>query len=413
MTVPSLFRQPSYLYILIGQLVSELGATLGTLANSWLIYQATGSYTAVGGLWLLYFLPSLAVQLIAGPYLDRWEKKRVLVFCQWTRSMAFCLSFLCLLLWPEVQWPFYLISLINGLIQPLYVPASQSLLPSVVKKEQLLSATSYLDAVLRMAMICGPVLGGGIVAALEGTWSLVLVAAGFALSGLLLWNSPIHQEKKAEKSQSWVRMFLAGLRVFQEKPLLLWLGIFLAVVQFAVGITLVLTIPYIVDELHGSSLHVGIFQAGFPLGYLLGSLLVPYLSRYFRVKHVVMLGSIALGGATFIALGAVHNLYLAIFIEVIAGIAAPFFHVHSTNLYQLSVPSDLMGRVFSVRLLIMRMTMPLGVWLGGQWGESIGIRPLYISMGCLIVAVALLGIFLPYFRALSQSHETRLREAQQ
>jgi predicted MFS family arabinose efflux permease len=304
-----------------------------------------------------------------------------------------------------VHWPFYLTSLINGLIQPLYVPASQSLLPAIVKKEQLLQATSYLDAVLRTAMICGPVLGGVIVASLEGTWSLVLVAAGFALSGLLLLGSPIHQEKKADPTQSWVTMFLAGLRVFQEKPLLLWLGIFLAVVQFAVGITLVLTIPYMVDELHGSSLHVGIFKAGFPLGYLFGSLLVPQLSRHFRVKHGLMLGSIAIGGTTFIALGFVENLYLAVGIEVIAGLAAPFFHVHSTNLYQLSVPPELMGRVLSVRLLIMRMTMPLGVWLGSLLGESVGIRPLYVGMGLLIVAVALLGLFLPYFRTLSQTHE--------
>jgi MFS family permease len=405
LTAPPLYRHRPFLFILLGQLVSELGATLGTLASSWLIFHATGSYTAVGGLWLLYFLPSLAVQLIAGPYLDRWDKKRILVFCQWTRSVAYSLTFAFLLWWPEVHWPFYLTSLINGLIQPLYVPASQALLPTVVKKEQLLQATSYLDAILRMAMICGPVLGGVIVAALEGIGSLVLVAAGFALSGLLLLNSPIQQEKKADPSQTWVVMFLAGLRVFQEKPLLLWLGIFLAFVQFAVGITLVLTIPYIVDELGGSSLHVGIFQAGFPLGYLFGSLLVPYLSRYFRVKHVLMLSSIALGGATFVALGFVENLYLAIGIEVIAGLAMPFFQVHSTNLYQLSVPAELMGRVLSVRLLIMRMTMPLGVWLGGLLGEIVGIRPLYVGMGLLIVAVGLLGLFLPYFRSLSQNHE--------
>lgn len=404
MTTPPLLRQRPFLSILLGQLVSELGAALGTLATSWLIFQATGSYTAVGGLWLLYFLPSLVLQLIAGPYLDRWEKKRVLVFCQWMRGGAFCLSFAVLILWPEVQWPFYLTSLVNGLIQPLYVPASQSLLPSIVKKEELVSANATLDGVLRMAMIGGPVLGGAIVVALEGTWVLALVALSFWISGLLLLYSPIQSGEKKVEKQPWVTMFLAGLHVFREQPLLLWLGVFLAVVQFAVGITLVLTIPYVVDELSGTSLHVGLFQAGFPLGYLLGALLVPAFSAQYEKKHALMLGSIAIGGATFVALGFVQHVWVAIAIEVIAGIAAPFFHVHSTSLYQRSVPPDLMGRVLSVRLLIMRLTMPLGVWLGGQLGESLGIRPLYIGMGLLIVAIAFLGLFLPYFRAMQQSY---------
>ena len=136
----SVWRLRSYRLILFGQLISELGASLGTLASSWLIYQATGSEAAVGGMWLLYFLPSLALQLIIGPYLDRFDKKRVMVFSQWVRSGAFGLAVGAILIQPDALWPLYLISLINGLIQPLYVPASQSLLPSLVHSDSLVKA---------------------------------------------------------------------------------------------------------------------------------------------------------------------------------------------------------------------------------------------------------------------------------
>lgn len=395
MTTPLLRYRP-YLFLVLGQLISELGSALGTLATSWLIYQSTGSYTAVGGMWLLYFLPSLAVQLIAGPYLDRWEKKRVLIFAQWTRGAAFFVSCIVLLVQPDVHWPFYPTSLINGLVQPLYIAASQSLIPAVVRQEQLLQANAWLDAVLRVAMIAGPVLGGVIIATLPGELVLALVAAGFALSGGVLFCSAIRQEQTSGSAQPWVTMFREGLHVFRENPLLLRLAMYLAAVQFAVGITMVLTIPYVADELHGTSLHLGIFQAGFPVGYLLGSLLIPSVSRLFPQRSAIMLGSLAVGGASFVALGLVHNLYLAIIIEGIAGIAAPFFHVHSTSIYQQCVPPSLMGRVFSVRLLIMRITMPLGVWAGGVFGEILGIRPMYIFMGLLIVIVSALGFSLPF-----------------
>lgn len=386
----SVWRLRSYRLILFGQLISELGASLGTLASSWLIYQATGSEAAVGGMWLLYFLPSLALQLIIGPYLDRFDKKRVMVFSQWMRSCVFFLTFGVILIQPEALWPLYLISLINGLIQPLYVPASQALLPSIVKGESLVQANAYLDSALRIAMIAGPPLGGLLVAWIGGTAVIGLVSLGYALSGglLLLCQS---QAVEARQSQSWVAMFREGLAVFYEKPLLFWLSIYAALVQFAVGITLVLNLPYITGELLGSSFHFGLFLAGYPLGYLLGSLVVPRLSGRIE-QHILMLGSLAIGGATFIALGFTHNLWLAIVIEVVAGIFAPFFQVHSTSLYQRSVPSHLMGRVFSVRLLILRATMPLGVWVGGQLGDTVGIRPLFMGMGLLIVGASLFGL---------------------
>lgn len=350
-------------------------------------------------MWLTYFLPSLAVQLAAGPYLDRFNKKHVMVFSQVVRSAAFCFSFAVILVHPDALWAFYLTSLINGLVLPLYVPASQSLLPSVVKKEQLLQANAILDSFLRIAMISGPPLGGLFVTWFGGAQVLAMVAAGYAISGGLLLLCPHNPEVKQEKTASWGAMFLAGLRVFADKPLLLWLGLYLAVVQFAVGITLVLNLPYIVDELQGSSLHVGIFLAGYPFGYLFGSILVPQLLGS-RNIHFLMLGSLAISGATFIALGFTHNLWLAIGIEVVAGLAAPFFHIHSMSLYQLSVPQQLMGRVFSVRLLIIRITMPIGVWIGGEFGGQVGIRPLFIGMGASIVAASLLGVLLPVFRTI-------------
>lgn len=70
------------------------------------------------------------------------------------------------------------------------------------------------------------------------------------------------------------------------------------------------------------------------------------------------------------------------------------------SLYQLSVPPQLMGRVFSVRLLIVRITMPIGVWVGGEFGGQVGIRQLFIGMGASIVAASLLGVLIPVFRTI-------------
>ncbi|MED4572387.1 MFS transporter [Brevibacillus agri] len=392
----ALWKDRSYRYILLGQLTSELGASLGTLANSWIIYQVTGSQAAVGQMWLLYFVPSLVVQLLAGPYLDRYDKKRVMLFSQWMRSIAFGCSFAAIATTPGSLWPLYLTALVNGLVQPLYVPASQSLLPALIRKDQLLQANAYLDSALRIAMIAGPPLGGVLVASIGGDQVLALVAAGYALSGAFLLPCKNAPALPARVAESWFSMFKAGLAIFWEKPLLLYLSLYSALVQFAVGVTLVLNLPFVAGELHGTAFHVGLFLASYPFGYLFGTFLVPRL-RNGREQPLIMLGSLVAGGASFVTLGFTHMIELAILIEVLAGVAAPFFQLHSTRLYQLHVPPAMMGRVFSVRLLIVRTTMPAGIWLGGTLSDSVGIRPLYVAIGALIVVAAVGGITLQKF----------------
>ncbi|MFY0544559.1 MFS transporter [Brevibacillus sp. H7] len=402
-----LFRNPSFLAIWAGQAVSELGGSLGTVANGWLVFELTGSKAAVGGMWLVYFLPSLLVQLVSGPYLDRWNRKRVMMVSHWVRGAMFLLAFFLLSLPYTGTWPLYLVSLVNGLVQPLYVPASLAFLPSVLPKEQLTPANAALDGTLRLMMIVGPPVGGLFISLFGGHASLFAVALAYAFSGVLLH---LYQERAegepVPSKEPWAAQFMAGIGVFREQPTLLWLGIFLSFVQFAVGITMVLNLPYVVDDLQGTSFHYGLFMAGYPLGYFLGSLVVG--SWTIRVnRRRIMMGSLLLGGLSFVALSLTHQVWLAIMIEVAAGVVAPFFHVHSTSLYQRSVPNHLLGRVFSVRLLIIRITMPLGVWLGSQFGESLGVRPIYTAMGLLICTVSLLGMMLPYFRFLQEENNIK------
>lgn len=75
-----------------------------------------------------------------------------------------------------------------------------------------------------------------------------------------------------------------------------------------------------------------------------------------------------------------------------------FFGVHNITIFQQMVPNHLMGKVISVRLLIIRGAMPLGVIAASILSELWGIRPLYLFIGTIICTVSLLGIFLPYFK---------------
>jgi MFS family permease len=206
------------------------------------------------------------------------------------------------------------------------------------------------------------------------------------------------QEERTTKDirATWLEQFTEGIKYFFEERRIVWLGVFLGFVQFGVGVTMVINLPYITDILNGNYDDYGIFMAGFPFGYVIGSFFVSKVK--FNSRRVIMLGSLVIGGLTYVSLGVIKTIYLAFLVEVIAGVSMAFFNVHNTTINQQSVPNSLMGKVMSVRLVIIRGVMPLGVLVGGMVSEIWGVRPSYILIGTLISSAAIIGMILPYFK---------------
>lgn len=395
-----ILKNRSFLAVWLGNGASELGGAFGTFCNSILIFQLTGSGLALGSMWVLYYVPSLLVQLWIGPFIDRWSRKKILVFSQWMRASLFLLL-LGILFMNELEvWYIYGIQIVIGLITPLYVPANQALLPTLVSKEVLQQANAYLDGTMRLMSFLAPVLAGIIIEAAGVRETLIFTSLLLFTSGLTLCF--VSEEKDDVRFRvSWVAELKEGYSTFFHNPVLLWLGIFLGFVQFGVGVTLVTTLPYITSELKGSYAHYGYFMAGFPMGYIVGALIATKIPKVNLQR--LMLGALFMGGTTFIALYFINSIPLAILTESIGGIVMAIFSIHNLTLFQKIVANNQLGRVASVRLLLIRSFMLLGIISGGVLSEHWGIRPLYLFIGTVICAISLIGLFHPYFRFLNGS----------
>ncbi|MGD6874797.1 MFS transporter [Sutcliffiella horikoshii] len=389
-------RNRSFVYVWSGNVISELGGAFGTFCNSIMVYQLTGSTMALSSMWLLYFIPSLILQLFIGPFIDRWSRKWTMIFSQWTRAAVFVVP---LVAWSTGQlevWHIFVVQVVVGLITPLYVPANHAITPTIVAEDQLKEANSLLESSVRLMSFTAPLLGGLVIEYIGVNLTLIFVVATLGLSGGLLWFVKEPSPVRAVRS-TWWKEFGEGISFFFKQKIVVWLGFFLAFVQFGVGVTMVTTLPYITEELGGSYASYGYFMAGFPVGYILGALVVGRVT--FVSPRFVMLGALAIGGLTFVGLGLNESsLFVAIVLEVVAGVVMAVFSINNTVLCQRIIPNHLMGKIFSVRLFIIRGVMPLGVLVGGMLGEVWGVRPLYFLIGFMIAGVALVGMLLPYFR---------------
>lgn len=391
----TIFKNKSFTFIWIGNATSELGGAFGTFCNALLIYEITGSTLALGSMWLLYFIPSLILQLFIGPFIDRWSRKWIMICSLWSRGLIFLIPFGAFVTGQIEPWHIYTVQLIVGLITPLYVPANQAILPTIVEKEQLPRANAYVDGTVRLMTFMAPIIAGIVIEYIGITVTLLFVCVFLTLSGCLLLVVQEIRNIQTVRS-TWVEQFTEGIRYYFKQKTIVWLGIFLAFVQFGVGVTMVINLPYITNVLHGNYAIYGYFMASFPLGYVIGSLLVGKIT--YQSKRVLMLGSLVVGGLTFITLGFNEWIVLALITEAIGGIAMAFFNVHNTTICQQTVPNHLMGKVFSVRLIIIRGALPLGVLAGGTLSELWGVRPLYMMIGVIICTVSILGMLLPYFK---------------
>ena len=395
-----LTKNRSFLTVWIVNGASELGGAFGTFCNSILVYQLTGSGIALGSMWILYYVPSLLLQLVIGPFIDRWSKKKIMIFSQWTRTLLF-LIVLSLLFTNELEvWHIYGVQLVIGLITPLYVPANQAILPTLVSRDDLPHANAYIESTLRLMSFLAPILAGLVIEMTSVRSTLFLVSILMFSSGLALCLVSEMKDITGPRV-SWLVELKEGYTTFFRNPVLLWLGIFLGFVQFGVGVTLVTTLPYIISELKGSYAHYGYFMAGFPMGYIVGALIATKILKVNLQR--LMFGALCMGGTTFIALYFINSIPLAILTEAIGGMVMAIFSIHNLTLFQEIVANNQLGRVASVRLLLIRSFMLLGIVSGGLLSGVWGIRPLYLFIGTIICMSSLIGLIHPYFRFLNGS----------
>lgn len=360
------------------------------MANSWLVFHWTGTPAAIGTMWLFYFLPSLLVQWGVGPYLDRWNRPRFLAWCQWSRSVAFLLSLVCVIVQWQQPWVLYVVAAWTGTVQALYTPSTQALLPALVSGTSLIRANARIDAAFRLMNMVGPILGGWAVALAGVGMNLAGVVLFYALGGWILSGLPPVYGRESTDLPSWKKSIREGFQVFSRDSILLVLTGSLAAVQWAVAGLIVLGLPYVTEELGRGSLAYGWFLAGFSIGYLCGSMVVlRWKGR--QPLPGVMMGANMIGGATFVGLAWAPHLGWALVMEGLAGFCAPFFHVHCLRLFQTRVPSEVIGQVLSLRVLVMRLVMPLGTVAAGWMGSVWGIRFTLALTGGVVILASLAG----------------------
>jgi len=375
----------SFKALWIGEIVSEFGGAAGGIINGLLLYELTGSREWMGVLWLVYFIPSLILQGISAPFLNHVVKEKMLQNIQLIRAGAYILPLVGYLIGTDVGTILGLVILqcLLGLMQPIYASLSFSLLPEICKEKELVEANALLDGTIRLMSFIAP-----------GATSLLLLVSPihfiygfssvmFLVSFLALSRIPRSSKKKVATwtKKFWWAEMKEGYRTFFKYPNLFRLTILSSTVQFAVGATMVLSIPFIRGDLNGHSWEYAIFSGAFPVGYAVGMVLLTKLPKTYQTMYLGLIG----GGLSFVLLFFVNSVPIAWVCELFGGMVFPLFNAQSAAIFQREAPRDRLTQLSAVRLLFIRVTMPLGILFASSTFVDLSTRQIYAIVGMLIV----------------------------
>jgi len=383
-----LWLNRDYMLLWSGQMVSNVGTQVSTLAFPLLILALTGSPAQAGFAGALRALPYVIFSLPAGALIDRWDRKRIMILCDSGRAISMASIPVALVFGHLTIVQLYLVSLIEGTLFVFFNIAEVACLPRVVPKEQLPAATAQNMATDGITALLGPSLGGALYT-VGRMLPFLADAVSYAVSvlSLFLIRTKFQKERVAARRKLWVEI-REGLAWLWHHPLIRFIAILTGGYNFILA-GYVLIIIVLAQQQHATSFTIGLIFAAGGIGAVLGSIVAPALQR--RLSF----GQAIIGTSWLIALFmplytiAPNPLMLGI-ITTASFIVEPLYNVVQLSYRSALIPDELQGRVNSVFRLIAFGGQPLGLALTGVLIQNIGViqTVLICSAGLCVLAIA-------------------------
>jgi predicted MFS family arabinose efflux permease len=384
----SLWLNRDYMLLWSGQVVSNVGTQVSTLAFPLLILAVTGSPAQAGFVGALRALPYVIFSLPAGALLDRWDRKRTMILCDTGRALSLASIPVALATGHLTIIQLYLVSLIEGTLFVFFNIAEAACLPRVVPKEQLPAATAQNMATDGVTTLIGPSLGGALYTA-GRLLPFLADAISYAVSvcSLFFIKTKFQKERVAARRSLWIEI-REGLAWLWHHPLIRFMAI-LTGGNNLITSGLVLIIIVLAQGQHAPAFVIGLIFAIGGIGGVLGAVVAPFFQKRLSFGQAIIGTSWLF--ALFMPLYAIApNPFVLGLITAAAFILVPLYNVVQFSYRSALIPDELQGRVNSVFRLIAFGGQPLGLALTGVLIQNIGaIQTILIaSVGLAVLAVA-------------------------
>jgi MFS family permease len=383
--------------------LSSLGTKMHQAALLWHIYTVSNSVIALGLIGLARLIPALLLILVGGFIADRGKRRTSLLAAQCSLAViAIGLGFISLHSLPEhlLMMCLYATAVLTECASTFDGPARKSLIPLLVKPQNLSSAFSLTGISKNASKLVGPALMGLMVAYIDIAWVYIVNGISYLC---VIWavmmiprtiiDPPLNQTDSAMSKESlhirkitqeFTQALKEGFTFLWKSPVLLSILALDFVANLWAAATVLLPV-YAQEVLHLGSGGYGLLASSIAAGGMIASFALLYLpDPVFKGRWIIVGG--AMFGLGTILLGMSNHFLLSVFALALVGASDQFSSVLRNTLHQLSLPNELRGRLTAINMIFTKSGPRLGELEAGLTAAWIGLTPSIIFGGvaCLI-----------------------------
>ncbi|WP_201391285.1 MFS transporter [Ktedonobacter sp. SOSP1-52] len=398
-----LFKVPNFMLLFGGQTISTFGDALYMVALPWLILTTGGSVQELGIVLSAYGIPRAVCMLAGGWLSDRLRPRRFMLLADTLRLLLMGVLAVLAFGGHPLLWQLCAIAVPLGALGGAFTPASMSMVPDILDKDDLQAGNGLMMASMQGANLIGSSVAGVIVSGLTSAVALTidavtfLVSAGsLALMGGTKHATPDGSQTEASQDHPQASAQEAGAQIsfwgYLGTSRLIQIALLMFIVSSLVtGGLIEVALPALVQgPMHGSASGFGFILAGWGAGALIGSILTGMVGKYKHKGLIILLGGMII--AAMFALLPVGGVLGAVACMLIGGIASSGFAVLFFTAVQMNIPSHLMGRVMGLLMFSSSGLYPVSTALAGVLANHFGPAILFPFSGLVLAVVMLFGV---------------------
>ena len=388
----AIFRNRNFSLMWSAQLISTIGSALTSLAASILIYRLTGSALSVGLMLMATAAPSLIVGLVAGVYVDRADRKRILILADVIRGILVVL--IPTLVEVNIAW-LYVIVMLTSAVGQFYDPAHESILPEIASDEELAAANSFMAISSFGSTAIGFAASGLIASRFPIAYAFYLDGISFALSAACLLSVAVPRliVEGETNVATVVRNLKDGARHLLNTSILRSLLIISVPVFLSFGLWNSLLLPFALRALQATEFEYGLQEALTSIGFVVGSFLMAGQADRLREGQWIALSFLGMGLVGALYAGST-SVAIAIALVTLSGFANAPSSIARRLAIQRNAPREVRGRVASAFFVSRDVVLLLGMAAAGL-ADVVDVRVMVLASAILLLGAGALAMALP------------------
>jgi predicted MFS family arabinose efflux permease len=385
----SALRHREFRLLWLGTFVSNIGSWAQKVATAWLVYHITNSEAWLGIDAFASGIPTVLLLPWGGVVSDRINRRSLLI---WTNLVSAGLAFVlaALVLSDMLQvWHIVVVSALSGVVQALIVPASTSILPTLVGERDTANAIALNSLQFNVSRVIGPAIGGATLIYLGASYSFALNGLSFlAMVAVLLSVTIVPAAKPAAESVG--KNFRAGLQFVKEAGNIRTLLSLVMLAAF-LGAPMISMMPALTKSvLHREASTYSLLLSSFGVGAVIAAGYVALRSGR-SPKPCRAVPYLNIYGACLIAVAFQLPVPIVVLLVALSGFAFIGTMIRLGTAIVQATPDEYRGRVTSLQSLGFRLGQPLGSLVAGFFAHELGVQIAFWTFGALLIAAVFIA----------------------